>query len=533
MQLFRTISLLCFLLLTCSIVNAQNATLFPGDVNNNGIANNVDLLYIGSAFGAMGFARTNYEINISASVSGGTPPYSYQWTNSDGSSSQNLSPFFVLEDPGAYISCVTITDVQGLTTELCQDYVVGNASQDCNLQIITTIDSFNIVQAQLANTNGIADVFWDLGGMNINDETAVFSNLAEGNYSLCVNTVDLLGGVCNQCVNIVLGTPDTGLSCALNIEQLAPIFPSVIWGEQNLPLEWNGFFSPELNYAYADCDGDGLINEADLNVLEFNYDFTHFPILVDSFEQGNANFDPIFALQNNPDTSIIQAGASVELPIILGSPNLPLDDFYGSAFSIDYDTAFIKEGSVNIQFFQNAWINNDNGGLISIQRDKYNDGTIEAAISRINQLPIDGYGEIGKVSFIIEDDLVNSLQMGNVLQLEMQKTRVVDAFLNEQIVANGRATFVIDTLSNIKPVTVENIRIYPNPTVSVLLIETQNLPINDIKIFDVAGQLYTSNYTQKNDYIELTLDAIPSGIYFVKIRTDKQIITKKIIIQKS
>lgn len=50
------------LLLAClapSVSNAQTADVWPGDMDNNGIVNNIDVLYLGKAFGTQGPARND------------------------------------------------------------------------------------------------------------------------------------------------------------------------------------------------------------------------------------------------------------------------------------------------------------------------------------------------------------------------------------------------------------------------------------------------------------------------------------------
>ncbi len=66
--------------------------------------------------------------------------------------------------------------------------------------------------------------------------------------------------------------------------------------------------------------------------------------------------------------------------------------------------------------------------------------------------------------------------------------------------------------------------IYPNPTTNKITITAKN--INRIEVLDIHGRQV---YTGKNNEIDLSQE--PQGIYIIKITTDKQTITEKIIKQ--
>ena len=80
------------------------------------------------------------------------------------------------------------------------------------------------------------------------------------------------------------------------------------------------------------------------------------------------------------------------------------------------------------------------------------------------------------------------------------------------------------------------ISIYPNPTNGELRITNYEtkfgvspLGIDNVELFDIIGKkLSTVNYQQSNDK-SIDISHLPAGIYFVRITTEKGVITKKII----
>lgn len=71
-----------------------------------------------------------------------------------------------------------------------------------------------------------------------------------------------------------------------------------------------------------------------------------------------------------------------------------------------------------------------------------------------------------------------------------------------------------------------NIQVYPNPTNSLLFIKAQNNNIEKIEIYNSFGQL---NLTKGNDFQNIDVSHLSSGIYIMKIFTENGHINKKII----
>lgn len=70
-----------------------------------------------------------------------------------------------------------------------------------------------------------------------------------------------------------------------------------------------------------------------------------------------------------------------------------------------------------------------------------------------------------------------------------------------------------------------DISIYPNPTLGDIHIELkENIKLENVEIYNIHGQLVKSFSTLK-----INIDDVPSGIYLMKITSDKGILMKKII----
>ncbi len=90
----------------------------------------------------------------------------------------------------------------------------------------------------------------------------------------------------------------------------------------------------------------------------------------------------------------------------------------------------------------------------------------------------------------------------------------------------GQFTVVDSSLGN-KELLAETIRVYPNPSFDLVHIDNFNdLAIERISLYDISGRLVK---TLANDLQKLDVGSLPSGLYFLKIQTDKGELTKKIM----
>lgn len=79
------------------------------------------------------------------------------------------------------------------------------------------------------------------------------------------------------------------------------------------------------------------------------------------------------------------------------------------------------------------------------------------------------------------------------------------------------------------------ILMYPNPADVFVTIDLQQFTgkVNQIDLWDVNGnQLYSEKVAQNKHTVMLPLNGISSGVYMIRIYTDKEIITKKLVVEK-
>jgi hypothetical protein len=76
--------------------------------------------------------------------------------------------------------------------------------------------------------------------------------------------------------------------------------------------------------------------------------------------------------------------------------------------------------------------------------------------------------------------------------------------------------------------------IYPNPNKGSFTIEFKELANSfSVEVFDITGKtIYENNYDQSANLSQMiNLDNVNSGIYFINVKSDKGLVTKKLVIE--
>ena len=307
------------------------------------------------------------------------------------------------------------------------------------------------------------------------------------------------------------------------------------WESKLLPVLWMDTFPNGLNYAFADCDGDGEVDHEDYEAIETNYNETHDSVTLDEFEQGIFGIDPpLFFTSIGPPMA--EEGNSLVLGIDLGTADLPVNDFYGIAFTVRYDPALFSSSFGGGDFSPNddSWIGGDNQ-VLDIDYQDSDQGILEVGLSRRNGQSVSGFGELGNFFIVIEDHVVGITEPELETVIYLEKVKVLDEHLNSIVIFSDsiQVTILNDTvISSVDGVGKEDVLIYPNPTQDFLWVQPKDQVIEKLELFDLVGGLINdlSAQVRSQPSFRLSLSAIPRGIYVLKITTPQGSYLKKIII---
>ena len=234
----------------------------------------------------------------------------------------------------------------------------------------------------------------------------------------------------------------------------------------------------------------------------------------------------------------VQAGDTAEVVINLGTQNLQVNDIYGLAFAVTYDTTLIVPGSVMASFNSN-WMGPLNSELITLYQDMPSANRIEFGMTRINHINRSGDGEIGRLTLITIDNIAgktNTLQdfempmhIVEVLAISHDETVIPLSLLGDTLIIEDVEVIQDTTSAGLVPES--HFRIYPNPSSGKFFIECENELIISYTLHNYVGQELLKKESLETNSLILELSEFDRGIYLLEVETAKGIETKKIVIK--
>lgn len=302
---------------------------------------------------------------------------------------------------------------------------------------------------------------------------------------------------------------------------------SIGWYGHHANAWSNSFVSIGGNYKHADSDGNGTVDYSDTTALILNYGLTH-PI-VPLVPLGGPNDPPLFFSSIPPN---IEEGNAVTIPIYLGSSSIPVTNFYGGAFSVTYDTNFIKPNSVRITF-NPSWVGTVGTDAVSICKNLPNSQQVDAAICRNDQNPVSGYGEFAQLHIIMQDDIAAVINndlflLAAMMTLSFENEKFIDHQENEFPV--NPMPVDISVLTGVDGEPTLQWSVYPNPADEYLMISSPDLQVVSLTITDIQGRQVIRENVNAHSLQQDVRPLIP-GMYIVtlQLENEKQVLQKLII----
>jgi hypothetical protein len=328
------------------------------------------------------------------------------------------------------------------------------------------------------------------------DSTCVWPG--DANNDKIANISDIL--------NIGLAYSDTGSSRDSSISRTS-------WVGQSCQ-NWSKSFKSGLNHKYADCDGDGKVDRNDVVTLGYNYGFTHPK--TNTTEQATA-LDPSLFIKFNSDS--VSAGDTVKAKIYLGTSAQPADKVYGMVFTLSYDPKYVDSGSAVINF-NNCWVGKPGTDIITLTHDAYNSGQMYVGLSRINQASVKGYGEIGELSIVMQDNVAGKDWIHRKVKLDISGVKMIDEqenVMSLNTVGDSMEVYQETALKQTKA-SDDRIVLYPNPAAQELFINTA-LEVKTVRIYDMTGKLMSTQLTTGKSPYKIETASLSQGAYTIRIES--------------
>jgi len=278
-----------------------------------------------------------------------------------------------------------------------------------------------------------------------------------------------------------------------------------------------------LNDKFSDCNGDGTIDNLDVGVINTNYNQTHSDIL--------EYFYPLMPLEVfQPEIEFIEdtvlQGSEVTLIINIGDFIYPVD-IYGLAFTLSYDTALVQQNSVNV-VYDNSPLDVNNP--IVLEKDFYEEAKLDFALSKTDMINSTSTGTVAAVTLIIEENLDGKMLFEKELTVSISNCFATLATGEYYQLANATASTIAisDVTDNVVEYGNGNITLAPNPAKDIVLISTDELPIEGIQMYNTAGQLVQSFENLNTSKATIDLSNFENGTYYLLLNSGEKWYSKRV-----
>lgn len=296
---------------------------------------------------------------------------------------------------------------------------------------------------------------------------------------------------------------------------------SLDWVAQPCP-DWSQTFSGSMNYKHADCDGNGLVDAPDFDVITLNYGLFHLKPGPSATREGA----PLFLDMSNSQAG----GGNYSIPMQFGNSLVSLDDVYGLTFTLNVDPTFITPGTLSIDN-SDTWLGNSND-LKQLMMNFSADGAIDAGMVRLDQQGVSGFGTIGYLNFS------TTVQDPEWLHISFSNVKAIDLNGQEILVSPVEDSIQIDNTVSSGQLSPNQsfFTIYPNPSTGefyLTLLPDRSGAIK-IEVIDILGRVLNSVYEDINHgvkkIIKIDLSSFDPGSYSVRVQGEHFFSEKKIML---
>jgi hypothetical protein len=495
---------------------------------------------------------TVYTVIFNGTVSGGTPPYNFIWTDSNGiafTSFGNTDSVFTPVGGGPMAN-------QYYLTAIDSNGCVSNKDSVRSVHSILTVvtDSISNVSCGGSHDGSIAIHGSSIGTSYSytwsNSSTAsALDSLSPGLY--CYTVTDNWGCRSTGCDSIALNvcTPDTVwpgdadhnkfvdnndlLTLGLGYDSAGPArtVQTIVW-QADAATDWPHFFtiySPATNFVHADCNGDGIIDANDTVAILTNFGDIHSK--TGGYPGAPRVSTPWLYLEMSRDT--VLNGDTLRVDILLGDTAAPVRNIYGLAFTYHYDPIVVDSTSTSFAFATSSWLGTP-ANSININRNSVSTGIVKAAITGINHLGRRGGGKIASFICVITTGNVNGKNLSYYTNLHyISDINAIDQYGNPVPLNAGiDSNHVGYTPNGIRDIyTATSIHIYPNPAHDQVMVSSESA-MTEIRISDMLGKDVSTLTVTGHHKESIDISQLDAGVYLVHVSTLTGTATAKLIVNR-
>jgi len=462
------------------------------------------------------------EGTATATVTGGTPPYSFLWLT-DGNTVATHN--FLC----AGTATVIVVDANGCTVSA--DVVVLEYPST-ELEITYSETTENCITTICLSSVGYVAYLWSTGSM-----TAGICGFSEpGVYDADLIVVDAFGCTQTDSISFTVEAPcddvwpgdvnhdgiadnDDLLWLGLAYDQTGPVRPdaSLAWEGQPAP-DWNFNFSGiNVNLKHADTDGNGTVNFADTVAISLNYGQTH-----GKTENALAGNTPALWVDAVPDT--VAPGNGIVATVHLGSATQPVDSLHGIAFTLTFNDLLVDDADFTIDFSGNV-LGTVGSDVMTLRKLFLPDGEVDVAVTRNTLQNFGGYGPLATFHIVTTDNLsgIHELRIG------VSGVTAITAHGHAVELATVADTVIIDPdYVGIGEAFGANLHVYPNPTDGIVRVDGLQGTVA-VEVLDATGRVISRSGNSGNASLTLDLSGQPAGFYLLRLSGAEGVAVRRVV----
>jgi len=278
----------------------------------------------------------------------------------------------------------------------------------------------------------------------------------------------------------------------------------------------------DLNAKYADTDGDGDVDQADLSSVISNFNQSHKLL-----PQGIYQLIPS-GLEVSPIASVIAPGEDAVIQFGFGSASNLLKNIESISFDLEFNNQIIYAEDLEVEIIENSWFGYNNAilagringsGKMSINfasaLSKSKNGQGKTVKIKAKGGPIVSHAEGFKIPKELPLEFsIKNIQLGqsngNVLGFADTKTKVLIDFSK-------------------KAKTLE-LRPFPNPATQYFNVKVNQDDelIEKISVIDLTGRVVINKNLIPLKSYKQEVSGLHQGVYFVQIKSNKGLYTEKL-----
>ena len=307
--------------------------------------------------------------------------------------------------------------------------------------------------------------------------------------------------------------------------------PSADWGTNFTDAQFNG-----INHKHADCDGNGLVEEADTVAISWNYGFTHAKGEGEESEHGIPLFWEV------SDTII--AGIEHTFSIHLGNADTLAENIYGLRFTAHFslapdvpDTLTLNAPFVN---YSGSWLGIKHVDMLTLDTAFTESLHWDVALSRNDLISETGFGEICQLVCVMD---VGSLKTGEDIELPLVfsfgNIKVIQQDGSEVEVTPVSGAAILKSTATTTPnlaQTTSEFEIYPNPATQIAIVKVPSEMGRDVTltVYNSAGiKTYEAAVnTQNGNSVSLDLNNWKPGVYLILLSSGSMMEYGKLIVTR-